>query len=89
MKWNVAVCDDELNIQQMLCDYFGMFSDEIPDTFQISCFSSGEELVAAMPSDTHLLLLDIAMDGMSGMQAAKLLRQQYPQLCLVFITTMT
>lgn len=89
MKWNVAICDDEINMQKKLCDYFQDFSDENSDTFQIFCFSSGEELIAAMPSDTHLLLLDIAMDGMSGIETAKLLRQKYPDLCLVFITSMT
>lgn len=87
--WKVAICDDESIIRQQLFLYIKNLEREWGEPFSVACFASGEQLLEGMAPDTQILLLDIQMDGLSGMETARKLRQTYPDLCLIFVTTMT
>ena len=87
--WKVAICDDESIIRQQLFLYIKNLEREWGEPFSVACFASGEQLLEGMAPDTQILLLDIQMDGVSGMETARKLRETYPDLCLIFVTTMT
>lgn len=85
----LVICDDELIIQQQLCQFLERMQTECNEIFDILCFSSGEELLKKMPRDTQILLLDIKMGDLSGMDTARKLREKNKELCIIFITNMT
>lgn len=86
--YKFAVCDDEAIVRDQIVLFLQHLEGEQREPFQISCFSSGEDLLEHMEPDTQILLLDIRMETLSGIDTARRLRQQYPDLCIIFITTM-
>ena len=80
----IAVCDDENAIRN---EIVRLVREQHPEA-EIEAFASGEELVAAQDAFS-IYFLDIAMGGMSGMEAAKIIRakqEQSPRSIIIFIT---
>lgn len=80
---NIAVVDDEEIIRQQI---HGFINRQEPD-FHISDFATGEELLAA-EREFDIVFLDIQMEGMGGIEAARILRRQDEDAVLIFITGM-
>ena len=73
--------DDEEIIRQQI---HGFIKKQKPES-EISDFSTGEGLLAAK-ADFDIIFLDIQMEGMGGIEAARILRQRNVDAVLVFIT---
>lgn len=88
----VAICDDEAKVRQTLREYLERFFRENPpgegEELELTEFSSADQLLQHYPTGIDLLLLDIYMDGVDGMAAARELRKFDPSVCIIFITTM-
>ncbi len=89
MVKKIAVCDDSALALRQTAGYFEQLQKELPFELCPSYFSSGEEVLAGLAEDTDLLLLDIAMDGMNGIECARVLRARGLKFPIVFITSMT
>ena len=77
----IVICDDEKRICSILKEKVKEFC---PDA-EIMVYTSGEELLKAdrLPD---ILLLDIRMPGMNGMDTAKVLRDRGWRKILIFVT---
>ncbi len=77
----ITICDDEKRVCDMLYEKVGSFFQDA----EITTYTSGENLLNAdkLPD---ILLLDIKMPGMSGMEAARILRDKGWRKILIFIT---
>jgi Response regulator of the LytR/AlgR family len=84
----IVICDDEEYTCQTIRDYLNRYQSEKGEAFSVRAFASGEELLRDMPRDTDILLLDIKMCEISGMEAARILRARHAEVCIIFITTM-
>ena len=78
---NVAVVDDERQLGEQI-KRLVLNSGKID---RVDMYESGEELLA---SETyyHIILLDIQMDGLNGIETARELRSQKKESLLIFIT---
>ena len=84
----IAICDDDWHMQQTLRTF-------IDETYQdldmlVDGFTSGEALLAAIGKQTQpyeLILLDIEMTGMDGIETAKRVRRVLPDCYIIFITS--
>lgn len=81
----VAVCDDEKylmdQIRKLVSEFFRGKNTEA----SVVCFSNGEDLLKYDKS-IDILFLDIQMNGMDGMEAAKELRNRSFGGYIIFIT---
>ena len=84
----IALCDDETYIQELLYDYLKKLENTCPYHFEIQRFSSAETMLQDIMPDTDILLLDIKMKQLSGMDAARKLRGSGINCCIIFITSM-
>lgn len=83
----VAICDDELNQLKFLNDCVRRFSDMQGLSLHISLFMSAEEFWFSWEKDKFsVILLDIQMQGQSGMELARQLRQKGDDSAIIFIT---
>jgi len=77
----VSVVDDDESVRESLPDLLREFG------FKAQSFASAEEFLASESLDqTHVLVLDITMPGMSGPALQQELRAQHRAIPIVFIT---
>jgi len=81
MLYKILVVDDEAPVRDLLEDLF-----KKEDCLPVGC-PSGEEALAMLKKETFdVVLLDIKLPGMSGLDVLKEIRQQYTKLPVVMIT---
>lgn len=81
----IAVVDDEKSVFEQLQAYF----NELPETAaELSYFESGEAFLAsAQPDCFDLIVLDIFMKKLTGIEVARQIRQTNPTVKIVFSTS--
>ena len=88
-SYRLAVCEDDPAMRAYLKDLCTEILTGLGIPHVISLFSSAGELDAALSAQAdsfHLLLLDIQMEGMTGMELAHTLRERGDEVSILFIT---
>ena len=85
----IAVCDDSSVVLRQTAGYFEQLQQELPYEICPAYYYSGEEVLSCLAGDTDLLLMDISMDGIDGIECSKVLRARGMKLPIIFITSMT
>lgn len=88
MKLKIAICDDEAAQRAYLLDVVGVWAKRNRHVTEIKDYPSAEAFLFDYEEekDFDILLLDIEMPGMSGVELAKKVRPGNPSIQLVFIT---
>ena len=80
----VLICDD----QAVVCDGLELILSSDPEIEVVGIAYDGAEALAAVPKTRpDLVLMDLKMPGMNGIQATRLIKQQYPQVQVLVLTT--
>lgn len=88
MKISIVVCDDLAEERFALARMIEQFGDQNGLDFSLETVSSGDELLDRWtPGRWDIAFLDIYMDGISGVDLARRLRQTDPECAVVFATT--
>lgn len=83
----IAVCEDNASENAALCAYVEAYCKRRGYECEIVTFESGEALLAAFsPGAFDILFLDIFLPGISGMDAARKIRETDRDCLLIFIT---
>lgn len=83
----IAICDDEKAQCMLLSDYLASWGKDREILPEISCFSNGESFLFAWEDVSFdLLILDIEMGALSGMDLAGIIRKENEDLPILFIT---
>lgn len=84
---NIVICDDEKVILKQLESYVSAVFSEQEIECEIQTFSQPLELLQVLGNrKIDILLLDIDMPGINGMDIASELRRQNQQTLLIFVT---
>lgn len=89
MNLRIAICDDEQEQQNITKQMLTRYSIHKDLELQITLFSNGEDLLEAITDSQtfHMILLDVEMEGISGVETAKKIREQYGyQIHIIFIS---
>lgn len=87
MSMTVAVCDDDEKQIMLLRKMLNSWSSDKPFALDIAEYISAESfLFSYADNPCDILLLDIEMNGINGMELAKKLRSKGDMLPIVFIT---
>lgn len=86
MELRIAIVEDQRHeaqaLQQQLTQAFA------PDTLACEWFECGDDFLARFTSGCFAVaFLDICMEGINGIETARRLRQDDPQLLIVFVTS--
>lgn len=81
MKGRLLIVDDELEIQEMLCNHFGFLGYEMHRAF------NGREALEKMANAKFdVVISDIIMPEMDGIDLLRNIKQQYPMTHVIMIT---
>lgn len=88
----IYLCDDSEIDTLRLKHYLDIYARQLELDFEIASFSSGKELINAFKQEYQkpdLMFLDIFMPELSGMEAARKLRDMHYQGGIIFTTSST
>ena len=92
MKWNVAICEDNLIQQKNLIHMLKRWEESSHHTFQLHTFCDCESFWFAwseqMNFDILLLDIDLGQGKMTGMELARQIRKKDSKLTIIFITAL-
>jgi len=79
--YSILILDDEKNIRLTIKKCLDNPGYEVDEAY------NGEEALVKFTEKTyHLLLLDLKLPGMDGMELLKLVKDQYPQMAVIIIS---
>ena len=84
----VAIVEDEAEIRAQLMGYVQRYTRQYGTAFEVKTFADGLEILEDYRPAYDLILLDIEMKHLDGMETARRIRELDPDVMLVFITNM-
>lgn len=84
----IAIVDDEADEQEILAKYIREWAVAKRELVEFACFASSEAFLFSWEDDKEyaLLVLDIEMGGISGLELAKKIRLQDEAIPILFVT---
>lgn len=87
IRLKIAICDDEKIYRDTVKSYIAKFSKSIDTSITIFEYDSGLKLLDDInDKDFDLIILDIVMDDIDGIETAKKIRFLDKEVCIVFLT---
>ncbi len=84
----IAIVEDEASCAEQLKEYIERYGRENDRTFEVLRFADGSEILQDYQPRYDIILLDIEMPKVTGMDAAKAIREHDDNVVLMFITNM-
>lgn len=84
----IAICEDEIIHRTILEDYLNTILINSNIKYEILTFESGEELVENYKKDIDIILLDILMGNLTGMDVARKIRKFDDKVEIIFVTSL-
>ena len=85
---HIAIVEDDVNVQQQLSSYINKFYENDSGMYKLSVFSDGDEILEDYRADYDLILLDIQMKHLNGLETAEKIRTLDKDVYLVFVTNL-
>lgn len=82
----IAIVEDEAVYQQQLREYLMQYQEEFRCTLQVSVFDSGISFVHSFASQFDIILLDVAMPYIDGIDTARRIREVDSDVVILFVT---
>lgn len=87
--YRIAVVEDQDHDYLRIKEHLDRFASEKALDLVVKHFSRAEQFLQNYQPTYDIVIMDIVLPGMNGMEAAHLLRQQDPRVLLIFLTNMS
>ncbi len=85
----IGIVEDDNTYRGMLADFVRQYGEEQNIAFEVSLFTDGLEMITDYKPEYDIILLDIEMPNLDGMQTAQQIRAKDADVVLIFVTNMT
>ena len=85
---NVAIVEDEKQAADRLCSLFCRYERERGEKFRVVVFSDPVTFLANYSPDYELIMMDIDMPDLNGMDAVRKLREADREVMVIFVTNL-
>ncbi|MCR5491291.1 MAG: LytTR family DNA-binding domain-containing protein [Bacilli bacterium] len=86
--FKIRILEDDLSAAETLKDYLNQYASSRQIDIQIQHFSNAFDFLESYACDADVIFFDIEMPGMSGMEAAKKIRDRDSHVVIVFATNL-
>jgi len=86
-QMKIAVCDDDEKDRQSVCELLREYLEIHDYHIRIDSFTTGEAFLSAEITQYSLVILDIFMGGLNGIETAKRLMEEHPNTQIIFCST--
>ena len=86
--YHIAIVEDERTFSEQLQEFLKEYQEEKNIKFKISVFKDGAEILEEYKQIYDIILLDIEMPEINGMETARRIRKTDAEVVLMFITNM-
>lgn len=83
----IGVVEDDPTARTLLTQYFARYQQESGEELSITVFEDGSDIAASYRQQFDILLLDIQMERMDGLTAARHIREVDSEVIIIFITS--
>lgn len=87
--WNIAIIEDEEAMSNQLVSYFAKFGKDYNESFSFAIFNNAETFLKNYKKEYSVVLMDINLPGMNGMECVKKLREIDGTVLVVFVTNLS
>ena len=87
--WNIAIIEDEEAMSNQLVSYFAKFGKDYNESFSFAIFNNAETFLKNYKKEYSVVLMDINLPGMNGMECVKKLRAIDDTVLVVFVTNLS
>ena len=84
----IAIVEDEAMYAKQLQEFLWQYEKEHGESFDITVYSDGDEIVHKYKAQFDIILMDVEMKFMDGMSAAEEIRKVDTEVVIIFITNM-
>jgi DNA-binding LytR/AlgR family response regulator len=84
----IAIVDDSARDRDQLLECLNRYFSDTKGTLETTCFTDAAAFLKDYHYSFDFIILDIDMPGLSGIEAAKVLREKDPHVTLMFVTNM-
>ena len=85
---HIGVVEDEEAVRKQLTTYIDRYFEGDPQRYRISTFEDGDEILDNYSASYDLILLDIQLPRLNGMETAQRIRKLDENVYLIFVTNM-
>ncbi len=84
----IAIVEDDISYSCQFQKYIHKYSKESKELFDVSVFSDGNDIVWNYNSNYDIIFMDVQMQKLDGMSAARSIRKVDTNVVIIFITNM-
>lgn len=84
---NIVICENDKNDQEFVKAKVVEILDDLNIEYEIKVYNSGDDLLEGYDKYTDIILLDIQMYGLDGMETARKIREFDDNVEIIFITS--
>ena len=88
--FRIVICEDEISQREKMKEYIQKIFDDNKEKVEITEFESAEDLLSdnIVLKEVDIFILDIKMNGLSGMDLAKMIRKEDDRSEIIFVTSL-
>lgn len=83
----IAVVDDSVEFQKQIKGFIARFSHDENSQFNVQCYQNGVDFLSEYQCDFDIVIIDIMMPMMNGLEVVRKLREQDQNVLVMFITS--
>lgn len=87
MKLKIAIIDDDYLIVDLMRTFFLQQQEFYEIVFTATSATEGFDMLHSSPAHPQIILLDLKMPGVNGVELAQLLKEKYPAIHIIIISS--